>query len=94
MLISRKFTKLTPISGVDSGVESGVSRVDFIRLTRSESSRKCPTHFEHYMEGLAIWHFTESHQGFMKKLLMTANTNKLQIDRFLKQFVRLLDCLT
>ena len=46
------------------------------------------------MESLAIWHFTESHQGFMKKLPMTANTNKLQIDRFLKQFVRLLDCLT
>ena len=40
MLISRK-------NGVDSGVESGVSRVDFLRLTRSESSRKVPTHFEH-----------------------------------------------
>ena len=50
MLISRKFTKLTPISGVDSGVESGVSRVDFIRLTWSESSRNCPTHFEHYFK--------------------------------------------
>ena len=44
--------KMTPISGVDSGVEGGVSRVDFIRLTQSESSRKCPTHFEHYFRVL------------------------------------------
>ena len=29
------------------GVESGVSRVDFKRLSLSESSRKVPTHFEH-----------------------------------------------
>ena len=45
-------------------------------------------------ENFLSWPFFGSQQVFVKKLLMTANTNKLQIDRFLKQFVRLLDCLT
>ena len=51
-LISRKICVIGKIlfshyNRVDSGVESRVSRVDFIQLTRSESSRKRSTHFEH-----------------------------------------------
>ena len=41
--------KYLPFTKNQIGVESRVSRVDFLRLTRSESSRKVPTHFEHYL---------------------------------------------
>ena len=61
-LFVKYFHEKTPISGVDYGVESGVSRVNFIRLTRSESSRKCPTHFEHYS---TVFPFLSMHKSLL-----------------------------